>query len=46
MDIGIFITSIGIAPDIEGQVQQAIDVENEGFDSTWPSAFPTPMSTR
>ena len=35
MDIGIFITSIGIAPDIEGQVQQAIDVENEGFDSFW-----------
>ena len=35
MRIGIFITSIGAAPDLEGQVQQVVAVEKEGFDSFW-----------
>jgi len=35
VEIGIFITSFGIASTLEGQVQQAVDVENDGFDSFW-----------
>ena len=35
MQIGIFITSFGIASTLEGQVQQAVDVETEGFESFW-----------
>jgi F420-dependent oxidoreductase-like protein len=35
MQIGIFITSFGIASTLEGQVQQAVDIETEGFESFW-----------
>ena len=35
MFIGIFIGSVGSSADLEGQVQQAVDAENDGFDSFW-----------
>ncbi|MCH8162241.1 MAG: hypothetical protein IIB88_10155, partial [Chloroflexi bacterium] len=35
MRIGIFIGSVGSSVDLEGQVQQAVDAENDGFDSFW-----------
>ncbi len=35
MRIGIFIGSVGSSADLEGQVQQAVDAENDGFDSFW-----------
>ncbi len=35
MRIGIFIGSMGSAPDVEGQVQQVVNAERDGFDSFW-----------
>ena len=35
MKIGIFIGSMGASSGLEGQVQQAVDAENDGFDSFW-----------
>ncbi len=35
MKIGIFIGSMGAATGLMGQVQQAVDAENDGFDSFW-----------
>ncbi|MCH8206205.1 MAG: LLM class F420-dependent oxidoreductase [Chloroflexi bacterium] len=35
MRIGIFIGSLGAADDLEGQIQQVVDAERDGFDSLW-----------
>ena len=35
MKIGIFIGSMGASSGLAGQVQQAVDAENDGFDSFW-----------
>lgn len=35
MRIGIFIGSVGAAGDLEGQIQQVVDAETDGFDSLW-----------
>lgn len=35
MRIGIFIGVVGSSPTLEGLVQQAVNVESEGFDSFW-----------
>ena len=35
MKIGIFIGSMGASSGLMGQVQQAVDAENDGFDSFW-----------
>ena len=35
MRIGIFIGSMGASSGLEGQVEQAVDAENDGFDSFW-----------
>ena len=35
MKIGVFIGSMGAATGLMGQVQQAVDAENDGFDSFW-----------
>ena len=35
MRIGIFVGSMGSAPDLEGQVQQVVNAERDGFDSFW-----------
>ena len=35
MDIGLFIGSIGSAGTLEGQINQIIRAENDGFDSFW-----------
>lgn len=35
MRIGIFVGTIGSAPDFEGLVQQAVAAEKDGFDSFW-----------
>jgi 5,10-methylenetetrahydromethanopterin reductase len=35
MRIGIFIGVVGSSPTLEGLVQQAVDVETDGFDSFW-----------
>ena len=35
MRIGIFVGSLGAAGDLEGQVDQIVDAEDDGFDSFW-----------
>ena len=35
MDIGLFIGSIGSAGTLQGQIDQIIEAENDGFDSFW-----------
>ena len=35
MDIGLFIGTIGSAGTLEGQIQQIVDAEEDGFDSFW-----------
>ena len=35
MRIGIFIGVVGSAPTLEGQVQQVVEAESDGFDSYW-----------
>ena len=35
MRIGIFIGVVGSAPTLDGQVQQIVDAERDGFDSYW-----------
>ena len=35
MRIGLFIGSLGAADSLEGQVQQVVDAERDGFDSLW-----------
>ena len=35
MRIGIFVGTVGSAPDLEGQVRQVIEAEEDGFDSFW-----------
>ena len=35
MRIGIFVGSMGASNGLEGQVQQAVDAESDGFDSFW-----------
>ncbi len=35
MRIGIFIGSMGASNGLEGQIQQAVDAESDGFDSFW-----------
>ncbi len=35
MRIGLFIGSLGAADSLEGQIQQVVDAERDGFDSLW-----------
>lgn len=35
MRIGVFIGTVGAAPDLEGQVRQVVEAEEDGFDSFW-----------
>jgi len=38
MRIGIFIGAFGSAPTVEGQVQQIVEAEDDGFDSYWTAS--------
>lgn len=40
MRIGLFVGSMGLAPTLEGQVQQFVEAEKDGFDSFWLSQAP------
>jgi len=35
MRVGVFIGTVGAAPDLEGQVRQVVEAEEDGFDSFW-----------